>query len=76
MKWRKTKAPPKNDSMVLVVRKMGDYYLRDYAYYEHGEFRFPYTCLNDYCESDVPYNNVILWRYLPKLPKQIRKKEL
>lgn len=75
MKWRKTRKPPRDDSMVLVVRKMGSYYLRDYAFYRNGKFHFPYTCLNDNCES-LPYENVILWRYLPKLPKQIRKKEL
>ena len=68
--------PPKDESMVLVVREWGEFVMRDYAYYEYGKFGFPYTIINEDTTQEVPYDNVILWTELPELPKHLKNKEL
>lgn len=75
MSWKSIDKPPKNQSMVLVVRDFNGEYMRDYSYYNDGRFEYPYFCFDDDFD-DEPYNNVILWRYLPKLPKELINKEL
>ncbi len=71
-----TDNPPEDDSMILVVRDWRNFVTRDYAYYEYGKFKFPYTIFDGEPLHDEHYDNVILWTELPKLPKHLKNIEL